>query len=182
MLLSTAFLKFLEFSFVFGNHCRIDCFSWRVTTSFPGITKLEQFDSDRVAFDLNAEFCLDFLGELAAIPSSIFKQFLLEEGCDFCCDFGRLTWGLPVSKSFDAVLLESSQVILYRASAAFEVLNKPVDAVAFAVESEDAGSESDFGVDTGVVFEAGKLGVLVFGQREVAVRATHFSRIHSGNT
>jgi hypothetical protein len=32
------------------------------------------------------------------------------------------------------------------------------------------------------VFEAGKLGVLFFGQGEVSVWATHFSRIHSGNT
>jgi hypothetical protein len=45
---------------------------------------------------------------------------------------------------------------------------------------EDAGSESDFGVNAGVVFEAGQLGVLFLGQ--VAVRATHFSGIHSGNT
>jgi hypothetical protein len=175
-------LKFLEFGFVFGNHSRIECFSWRVATAFPGITKLKEFDSDRVAFDLNAEFCLDFLGELAAIPGSIFKQFSLEKGYDFWCDFGRLSWGLPISESFDAVLLESSQVILYRASAAFEVLDKPVDVVAFAVESDDAGSESDFGVDAGVVFEAGKLRVLFFGQGEVSVGATHFSRIHSGNT
>jgi hypothetical protein len=47
---------------------------------------------------------------------------------------------------------------------------------------EDAGSESDFGVDAGVVFEAGKLRVLFLGQGEVSVWATHFSRIHSGNT
>jgi hypothetical protein len=119
-----------------GNHRWIKCFSWRVTTTLPGVTKLKEFDSDRVAFDLNAELCLDFLGELAAIPSSIFKQFSLEKGYDFWCDFGRLSWGLPVSESFDATLLESSQVILYRASAAFETLNKPVDAVAFVVESD----------------------------------------------
>ena len=59
---------------------------------------------------------------------------------------------------------------------------KPVDAVAFAVESDDAGSESDFGVDAGVVLEVSKLGVLFLGQGDVSVRATHFSRIHSGNT
>ena len=125
---------------------------------------------------------MDFLGELTAIPSSIFKRVSLEEDCDFSCDFGGLTWCLSVSKSFNAVLLESIEIILYRASAAFEVFNEPVDVVAFAVESDDAGSESDFGVDAGVVFEIGKLGVLFLGQGEVSVRATHFSRIHSGNT
>ena len=165
-----------------GNYSQIDCFSWRVTTAFPGVTKLEEFDSDRVAFDVNTEFCLDFLGELTAIPSSIFKQFSLEERCDFCCDFGRLAWCLPVSKSFNAVLLKPIEVILYRAAAAFEVFHEPVDAVAFAVESDDAGSESDFGVDAGAVFEVGKLGVLFLGQGQVSVRATHFGRIHSGNT
>jgi hypothetical protein len=41
-------------------------------------------------------------------------------------------------QSFNAMLFESIQVIFDGASTAFEVLNKPVDAVAFAVESDAA--------------------------------------------
>ena len=167
---------------MFGNHPRIDCFSWRVTTAFPEVTKLEEFDSDRVAFDFNAEFCLDFLGELTAIPGSIFKQFSLEEGCAFKCDFGRLTWCLPVSESFDAVLLKSVKVCFDAAAAAFEVCDEPGDGVEFAAESDDAGSELNFWIDAWGAFEDGELGVLFFGQDDVAMRVSHLRRIHSGNT
>jgi hypothetical protein len=175
-------LKFLEFGFVFGNHSRIERFSWRVTTSFPGVTKLEQFDSNRVAFDFNAEFCLDFLGELTAIPGSIFKQFSFKERCDFGCDFGRLTWGLPISESFNAVLVESVEVGFNGAAAAFEMLNKPCDWVAFAAESNDTGSELNFWIDAWGAFEDGEFNVLFFGQGDEAMRISHMLRIHSGDT
>jgi hypothetical protein len=131
-------LKFLKFGFVFGNDSRIDCFSWRVTTAFPGVTKLKKFDSNRVTLDLDTEFRFDFLGELTAIPSSIFKQFSLEEGCNFWCDFGRLAWCLSVSKSLNTLLLESVKVGFNGAAAAFEMCDEPCDGVVFAAESNAA--------------------------------------------
>ena len=65
-----------------------------------------------------------------------------------------------IQRVSDAVLLKSFQVRLNAEFRTCEVLNQPSNGVFFGVESNDAGSESNFFVDAWVLLVDGELRVL----------------------
>ena len=96
---------------------------------------------------------MDFFGQDAAVPNTILPEQLFEELFNFRGELPRLSGAFAVSQTFDAVLLESVEIIVDTLGAAIEVLGELICIPANGVEADDAGSESDFCVDEWAEFE-----------------------------